>query len=142
MAVPSFENQGGGANFYLHRTLWENGVLEDSGSSFFIHQGCEVNTPANSPALPFNDDIYGHFQNAESQLFYLNGLAILSRAKVASDKPVGWDHVLVDELPFGEIWRAYFEHDAEDTGLTTVPKEYKRSYVWSLNGDWSVVIRP
>ena len=48
----------------------------------------------------------------------------------------------MEELPFGEIWRAYFESDAEDTSLTTVPKHYKRSYAWSLNGDWSVVIRP
>ena len=77
--TPSLHNQGIYADFYVHRTMWQNGVMRASGASMIIHGGCDVNSPG-TPADPFSNPDYGTtFQNAEGLLFYMNGLALISR---------------------------------------------------------------
>ena len=140
--VPSFDEQGGKADFRLHRTLWENGVLADTGNSFIIHNGCQVHTPYDAETKPYNHGYYGGFQNGESQLFYLSGLAMISRAKVFYDRPRDIDESLAGErTPFGEILPGTYAADANDAGLASAYADHKRAYNWSLTGDWSLRMR-
>ncbi|MEL6342487.1 MAG: FG-GAP-like repeat-containing protein [Myxococcota bacterium] len=142
LATPSFADQGGIADLYLHRTLWENNVLEDAGSSFFIHNGCETGLPVNAYREPYHHSRYGDFQNGEAQLFYLNGLAMISRAKVFYDRPLGiGDSLAGERTPFGEIWAGTFDVDGDDGALESDYAGHKRAYNWSLTGDWTLRMR-
>ena len=142
--VPSFADQGGHADLYLHRTLYENNVLDAGSPSFIIHTGCEVNKPNAGSYSPYTDPSYGSFQNAETQLFYLNTLALISRAKVYNDRPEGLADSLgaYDQPRFANIWSGTFESDAADPGLVDwSPSQAKRAYNWSVIGDWTLRLR-
>jgi hypothetical protein len=130
--VPSYTAFGGNANWDLHRTLWENKTLANTGGNLFVHMGCQVNTPNGAEVLPYNDPQYGNRQNGESILFYLNGVAMITRAKVFYDMPGGFPQALARDprANFGEGWRAYFTADAQDSRLT----DGKRPYFWSMLG--------
>ena len=140
---PSFEEQGGHADLYLHRTIYENNVLSDSGSSLYIHNGCEVNSPGGSRSNPYSDENYGSFQNAEGILFFLNGLAIASRAKIFYDKPEGFTEEIGKNRrnAFGVGWKAYFEKESNDASLANDVAGNKRTYNWSILGDWTLRIK-
>jgi hypothetical protein len=137
---PTFAWQGGAADFFLHRTLWEYGSLDESGPSFFLHQGCRVNTPAFGHSQPHTHRRYGEFQNGESQLFFLNGLAMIARAKVFNDLPNGIDSVFRrgETVPFGELWHETFAIDADSSSLTSQYARNKKAYNWSVLGDWTL----
>ncbi len=139
--VPSLVAQHGVADSYLHRTIYENRLLANTGSSLYIHNGCEVNTPEGATSLPYNHDSYGSaggFQNAESILFFLNGVALASRAKTFYDTPRGFTEKMGEGKCFGEGWRAYFEVESGDAALAENVAGNKRTYPWSIIGDWTL----
>ncbi len=139
--TPSFKAQGGVADSYIHRTIYENDILNKVGGSLYIHNGCEVNTPEGALNHPYNDDRYGSrggFQNAESILFFLNGVALASRAKTFYDTPRGFTEKLGEGNCFGEGWRAYFEIESSDAALADNVAGNKRTYPWSIIGDWTL----
>lgn len=140
---PSLADQGGGADLYLHRTLWENGVLQGTGGRLYLHNGCQANSPERAAGWPYNNEFYGTFQNVEGVLFYLNGVALAARAKVFYDTPRGFSEALGahERAHFGNGWRAYFDEEGKDAGLVTAVADNKRCYTWSVLGDWSVRLR-
>ena len=141
--VPSFNEQGGHADLYLHRTIYENNILSSSGSSLFIHNGCEVNSPGGSSTYPYSDRNYGGFQNAEGILFFLNGLALATRAKVFYDKPEGFTEEIGKNKrnAFGVGWIAYFDKESKDSELAKNVSGNKRTYNWSILGDWTLRVK-
>lgn len=140
---PSFEDQGSHADLYLHRTIWENGVLDGTGANLFIHVGCSVNTPHGAHHHPYNSQAYGGFQNGEGVLFYLNGVALMARAKVFYDKPRQFPEALGESRTahFGDAWKEYFEVESQDGGLVSKVASNKRAYNWSVLGDWTLRLR-
>ncbi len=141
---PSLADQADAADLYLHRTLWENGILANAGGRLYIHNGCQVNSPGGADTLRYNHEDYGTFQNAEGVLFYLNGVALCSRAKVFYDTPRGFSEALgaTQRSHFGSGWRAYFDEEAKDPALPALVADNKRCYTWSIIGDWTVRLRP
>lgn len=140
---PSLESHRGWADFHLHRTIWENDVLRESGPNVFIHRGCKVNAPANAENATFDDERYGRFQNAEGILFYLDGLAVVARAKDFNDWPKGVTAALGADANLGDGLAAYFETEAKDANLGQFhqAKQNKRAYPWSIVGDWTLELR-
>lgn len=145
--TPSLEQQGGAADSYIHRTVYENQLLANVGSSLFIHNGCEVNTPEGATRYPYSHPRYGSatgFQNAESILFFLNGVALAARSKVFYDTPRGFTEIMGKDAGhcFGAGWRAYFETEANDPSLVKNVAGNKRTYPWSVIGDWTLTPTP
>jgi hypothetical protein len=138
--VPSLIGQGGTADAYVFRSLYASGRLRSVGGSLIIHNGCEVNTPEGAGQFPYNDPRYGSaagFQNAESILFFLNGVALASRSKTFYDTPRGFPAALRSG-PFGAGWQAYFDTEAQDASLPATVASNKRTYPWSILGDWTL----
>ncbi len=129
-------------HFGLLRTLWENGVLKSAGPTFYLHCGCEVNTPLAAERVPYDSPEYAsHLQIAENLLFYGEGLALLSRAKVFYDAPRGFAESFGGESGgFGAALSTYFEHEAQDAGLGRDVAGYDRVYFWSILGDWTLTL--
>jgi hypothetical protein len=143
--TPSLADQGDRADLHLYRSLWEHGALASSGPCFLLHNGCHVNSPSGARKTPYDSDTYAPFQEAESQLFYLNGLAIVARAKefsdwVSRDFPHGFGAA---DARFGDGLKAYFTADAADAHLGSFANSVgaKRTYWWSLLGDWTLRLR-
>jgi hypothetical protein len=160
---PSFAGITVDANFHIHRTMWESGVLQSSGQAFYVHEGCEVMRPKNAEMVPYDDptygqaNFYGAVANGESLMFYANGLGLMARNKVFNDTPAGYYEAIKSTGRFGYGWRAYFVKEAGDTGLderTADPTvvspgsdrrwrtlQRKRSYFWNTIGDFTLKIR-
>jgi hypothetical protein len=154
---PTFSGMTQDANFHIHRTMWENGVLASVGQVFYVHEGCEVMRPSNAETLPYNSPMYGQANstggvaNGESLMFYANGLGLMARNKVFNDMPNGFYDTVKSTGRFGFGWRAYFVTEANNSGLneraldaTVVSPgsdrrwrtlQRKRSYFWSIIGD-------
>lgn len=128
------------AHFGLLRTLWENGSLRSAGPAFYLHAGCEVNTPVNADRVPYNAPEYAtHVQIGENFLFYANGLALMSRAKVFYDAPRGFAQALGrDRGTFGSALEEYFRQEASDASMAADVAGYNRVYFWSILGDWTL----
>jgi hypothetical protein len=135
----------GQGDLYIHRTLYENKVLSDSASSFYIHMGCQANSPARASTEAYNQGRYGVFQNVEGILFYVKGLALASRAKVFNDWPrdLPEEFGLTPTSRFGDGLTAYFQRDSQDTNLGRFENAAgcKRAYTWSIIGDWTLRLR-
>ncbi|MCA9105352.1 MAG: hypothetical protein KDA83_08005 [Planctomycetales bacterium] len=127
-------------HFALLRALWQNGTLREAGPSFYLHAGCEVNTPAESNRVPYNHSAYGgHEQIGENLLFYANGLALMARAKVFYDAPRGFAESIAEPTSnFGSALSAYYRHEADDERLGRDVAGYNRVYFWSILGDWTL----
>jgi hypothetical protein len=161
---PSFSGLTVDANFHVHRTMFESGVLAGSGQAFYVHEGCEVMRPKNAESVPYNDPAYGQANNlgtvanGESLMFYANGLGLMARNKVFNDTPDGYYEAIKSSGGrFGFGWRAYFVKEAGNTGLNertadpTVSSgggdrrwrtlQRKRSYFWNTIGDFTLKIR-
>lgn len=140
---PSLADQGGTADLYVHRTIWENGILAGTGNRLYIHCGCQANSPNGAATQPYNHPLYGAFQNVEGILFYLNGVALTARAKVFYDAPRGFSEALgrTERSCFGDGWKGYFEEESKDTSLPALVADNKRCYTWSVLGDWTVRLR-
>ena len=79
----------------------------------------------------------------ENLLFYGNGLALLSRAKVFYDAPRGFSEAFgAEQGNFGATWTAYFEHESHDERMGRDVAGYDRAYFWSLLGDWTLDLKP
>src|SRR5262249_35012091 len=143
---------GRSARFEMYRTMWENHALDGVGQSFYLHDGCEVNKPVNVEWAAYDDANYGWMQNAESLLFYANGLAVMSRAKVFYDTPNGFFERVATSGRFGDGLAGYVAVDAANAGLnpagTSDPAQKrsrtlarKETYFWSMIGDFTLRIR-
>jgi hypothetical protein len=137
--IPSFEGHNT-ADLNLYRTIWENKSLRDLCPSTFLHVGCDANTPDGADNKPYSAPGYGACQSAEGVLFYLNGLAIMSRSKMFYDGPSGFGKGLgaSDAAHVGDGWKEHFRTEAVDTGLAENSTDRKRSSFWSVIGDWTV----
>jgi hypothetical protein len=103
-----------------------------------------------SGTAQYYEEGYALFQNAETMLFYLNGLAMVARAKDFNDSPTGFPAALAQSRGhFGEGWTAYFNNESHDQELLNQksnPKDYweaytircKKAYWWTVIGDWTV----
>ena len=137
--VPSFQGHFT-ADLNLYRTLWENNILQGLCPSFFLHSGCDVNTPDGADIKPYSDPSYGACQNAESILFYANGLAVISRSKMFYDGPSGFGKGFgaADAATFGDGWIEHFQVESSDEILAQNRTDRKRSSMWSVIGDWTL----
>jgi hypothetical protein len=154
---PTFTGMTRDANFHIHRTMWETGVLDGVGQVFYVHEGCEVMRPSNAENWPYNSSMYGQADsfggvaNGESLMFYANGLGLMARNKVFNDMPNGFYDAIKSSGRFGFGWRNYFLTEANTSGLNERDKDptevspgsdrrwrtlqRKRSYFWSMIGD-------
>jgi hypothetical protein len=127
------------ADLCLYRTLWANGVLKGVVPSVAVHLGCDVNS-LNNPARPYDDPRYGTFQNAESLLFYANQVAVLCHIAWWNQGPSGFGAAIADDgsATVGDCWRR-FNHDwSQRADLRLNQADRKRSYEWSIVGDWTL----
>ena len=122
-------------NWYLLRSLWENGQIAPE-PCFYCHTGCQAISPPNAKNLPFTDPRYDIRQGAESLLFFGNGLALVGRAKVYYDEPRSFVETLREGKTFGEAWARYF--DAESKRARGGDIGRKKACFWSVLGDWTL----
>jgi hypothetical protein len=127
----------------LFYSLWRNQALGSRGV-FYIHNGCDVISPQGAEDDRYDLNGYGARQNGEGWLFYLNGLALLGRAKDFNDIPWGATAELKEspERPFGSGWQRQFDVSSADTVLAANEIQRKRSYSWGLLGDWTLTLHP
>jgi hypothetical protein len=127
-------------HFALLRTLWRNGKLAGAGSCFYIHGGCEVNTPPGAARHAYHDPAYAdHTQIAECFMYYGNGLALLGRSKVFYDIPLGFeDSFTTEKGVFGDVLRGYFDIESQNARLGKSVASRNRTYFWSILGDWTL----
>ncbi len=124
------------------RALWQDGALQD-GASFYLHTGCEAISPAGAETLPCTDPGYGKDNSAAGLLFFAQGLALAGRAKVFYDEPRGFCPALAAGATFGAAWARYFEIESQAATWMEVGDDIgrKRSYFWSVLGDWTLRLR-
>jgi hypothetical protein len=144
--VPSLRDACGGGklDYFLLRTLWQNGGLGEAGPSLWLHTGCHGISPPGALTLPFDDPRYGVRQGAEALLFLAEGLALLGRSKVFYDEPAGFAEVLARGGTMGDAWIEYFERESRAPGWDRVGGDIgrKRATFWGLLGDWSLRLAP
>jgi len=137
--IPSFQGHHT-ADLNLYRTLWANKTLQNLCPSFFVHVGCDVNTPDGADSKSFCTSGYGACNSAEGALFYLNGLALLSRSKMFYDGPSGFGKGFgaSKKAHFGNGWKEHFNTESLDPGMAKNSTDRKRSSFWSMIGDWTL----
>lgn len=130
---------GGKLDWFLLRSLWQAGALP-SAPSFYHHTGCDGISPPGARRLPFDHPRYGERQGGEALLFYAGGLALVGRAKVFYDEPVGFAEALGQGATFGEAWTRSFELEslAPTWGAVGGDIGRKRTMFWSVLGDWTL----
>jgi hypothetical protein len=137
--IPSFQGQYT-ADINLYRTIWENKILQNTVPSFFLHVGSDTNTPDRADTIPYNAQGYGACQSAESVLFYLNGLSVISQAKMCNDGPMGFGFGFgsSDDARLGDGWKEYFRYESQNTKIAKNSTDRKRCFCWSIMGDWTL----
>ncbi|HTQ11127.1 MAG TPA: hypothetical protein VMI31_13755 [Fimbriimonadaceae bacterium] len=135
--VPSLQGIGGAMGFGFLRTLYENRALPDNGVLYF-HTGCEATRPLEAENEPFNAPGYGRWQLAECTMMYGNGLALIGRGKVFYDEPREFWKVLGEGGDYGDAWKRYFQVESQDAQLAKDGIGRKRTYFWSLLGDFTL----
>lgn len=130
---------GGKLDFFLLRTLWQNGITGNS-ASFYVHTGCEAISPPNANRLPWSDPGHGAWGGGNAVLFFADGLALVGRAKVFYDEPREFAAALGAGQTFGQAWQRYFlvESAARSWGEVGDDIGRKRAYFWSVLGDASL----
>jgi hypothetical protein len=138
--VPSLAaaSSGGMLNWFLLRTLYENGRVASS-PCFYHHTGCNSISPPGVKNYAYNHPRYSERQNAEALLFFGNGLALVGRAKVYFDEPAGFAEELGAGRTFGQAWLKYYRHDSQLPKIHNVSR--KKAYFWSLLGDWTLRLK-
>jgi hypothetical protein len=141
--TPSFDGQGGTADLFVHRAMWQNHAFENAGASLVVHAGCNVNSIPETETRTYTSPDYGRWNNAEGFLFFTNCVALFSRAKGFNDDPWGFaeGYRLSDRANFGSCWSSYYNSQSSDAFLTSYNIQRKRAYFWSINGDWSLRLR-
>lgn len=138
--VPSWNgHKGGRADYAFYRALHDKRVLP-ANPYLLIHTGCEAMSPPGSVEHAYDDEQYGLRAHAESILFFTPCLAIVGRAKVFYDEPRGFCEALAAGATFGDAWRRYFAIEAQAKDWNEVGDDIgrKRSYFWSVIGDWTL----
>lgn len=122
-------------DFAVTRSLYESGSLPD-GPAVWLYTACMGMSPSHGAELPYNDPRYGWWQGAECLLMHCRGLAIIGRSKVFYDEPTGmWDVLGSGGTP-GDVWRHYFDTEADDPVLFADNGiGRKRAYFWCVVGD-------
>lgn len=135
--VPSLRGIGGTMGFGFMRTLYENKALPSNGVLYF-HTGCEATRPLGAENEPFNSAGYAKWQLAECTMMYGNGLALVGRGKVFYDEPREFWKVLGKGGTFGDAWKRYYQVESQDAELAKDGIGRKRSYFWSVLGDFTL----
>ena len=139
--VPSLEAacKNGRLDWFLMRTLWKNGSVARE-PSIYLHTGCEAVSPPNSRHQSFTAPSYGAMQGAEALLLMGNGLALVGRAKVFYDEPKGFAETLRDGGTVGAAWAKYYDVESNAPTWDQAGGDIgrKRSYFWSVLGDWTI----
>ena len=137
--VPSWrDHRGGRADYAFYRAQHDKHPRQDN-PFLLIHTGCEALSPPHADR-PYDDPEYGKFAHAESILFFTGCLAIVGRAKVFYDEPRGFCEALGEGKTFGEAWQRYFAIESAAKDWREVGEDIgrKRSYFWSIVGDWTL----
>lgn len=137
--VPSWrDHRGGRADYVFYRALHDQHPQQDN-PFLLIHTGCEAMSPPHADR-PYDDPEYGRFAHAESILFFTGCLAMVGRAKVFYDEPRGFCEALGEGKTFGEAWQRYFAIESASKDWREVGDDIgrKRSYFWSMVGDWTL----
>ncbi len=128
----------GRADFFFYRSLWGN-HLPSPQPYVMVHTGCEAISPYGATSLRYDDARYAVRQHAEAILFYTPCVAMIGRAKVFYDEPRGFCEALAGGGTVGDAWRRYFELEVASTwGQAGGDIGRKRSYFWSLLGDFTL----
>lgn len=129
----------GALNWFLLRSLWENGAVAPA-PAFYLHTGCEGVSPPGAVKLPYDHPLYGARQGAEALLFFGQGLTLVGRAKVFYDEPRGFADALREGHALGAAWARYFEIESQAGTWSSAGGNIgrKRAYFWSVLGDWSL----
>lgn len=138
--VPSWSgHKGGRADYAFYRALHDKKVLRDN-PYLLIHTGCEALSPPGSVEHAYDDPQYGLRAHAESILFFTGCLAIVGRAKVFYDEPRGFCEALGAGATFGDAWCRYFAIEGACANWDEAGGDIgrKRSYFWSIVGDWTL----
>ncbi|MCA9314195.1 MAG: hypothetical protein R3F05_15645 [Planctomycetota bacterium] len=142
--VPSLDAacRGGKLDWFLLQALWRAGATSTL-PAFYVHTGCEGISPPGSRKHSWTHPAYGLRQGAEALLFFGSGLALVGRAKVFYDEPRGFASALKRGASFGEAWARYFVLESEAESWSKVGGDIgrKRSYFWSVLGDWTLRLR-
>lgn len=141
--VPSLAKAAGGGklDFFLLRSLWQAELLPDH-PSLWLHTGCHGISPPHAADRPFDDPAYGRKAGGESLLFFGRGLALVGRAKVFYDEPRGFAEELAAGRTVGHAWARYFAEESRSSwGQAGGDIGRKRSYFWSILGDWTLTLR-
>jgi hypothetical protein len=82
-------------------------------------------------------------QAGESILFFGEGLALVGRSKVFYDEPREFAETLAKGESFGAAWARYFELESNASSFGKVGGDIgrKRSYFWSVLGDWTLTLQ-
>lgn len=138
--VPEYASAGAmvDANVFIHRTLWEYGMYAGAGQSITLHAGCSVNASSGG-TMSYTDASYAKHQNAEGQLFFGNCVALLCRAKVFFDDLDGFSASIgIEQNNVGKAFKDFYNHCSQDAAVANNYPDCKRSYNWSIVGDWSL----
>ena len=140
--VPSYEGLNGVADLFIHRAMYHNQSYRNGGASIVVHGGCNVNSVSDT-SLPYHDKNYAAWQNAEGILFFTNTVSLLSRAKLFNDSLDGFPQGFAanDKANVGSAFKAYHEHISGLGALQADAAQNKRSYNWSISGDWTLRIK-
>ncbi|MBI3232977.1 MAG: hypothetical protein HYZ42_02880 [Bacteroidetes bacterium] len=133
-------SQGDRADYCLHRTLWQNHKLDQDTAGVYVHGGCFVNSMNSALENPVDSvTMFDTTTMAESLLFFLNNLAVVCRNTDYNDFPYEFFAGLtVRGSTLGDAYKNIYTADANNAGLNLISTEKKRSYNWSMLGDWTI----
>lgn len=134
------DHRNGRADYAFYRAFERSHRDGPRNPFLLIHTGCEAVSPPGAVELPYDDPGYGRFAHADSILFFTDCVAMVGRAKVFYDEPAEFVATLANGGTFGDAWRRYFavEAAAGDWDRAGGDIGRKRSYFWSLVGDWTL----
>jgi hypothetical protein len=129
---------GARADHAFYRGLWQAGTAAPQ-PFLLLHTGCEAIAPHGATTLAYDHPGYGRHQHAEAILFFTPCVALLGRAKVFYDEPRGFAETLRSGGSIGDAWRHYFAIEAGSSwDIAGGDIGRKRSYFWSVLGDWTL----
>lgn len=139
---------GGSADWELGRALFEYRALIFAGQAFYVHDGCGLNVATIGDGPAYDSPDYALRNNADSILFFLNGLAVFARGKTFNDLPTNaMTYAAQNGKRFGYGWKGQYIADAANGAanpLATADARVlaaKKAYFWSLLGDFTLKIR-
>jgi hypothetical protein len=142
--VPSLEvaAKSGRFNWFFMRSLFESQRVAKE-PAFYVHTGCDGISPTGATHRPYDHPEYSAMQAGESILFFGEGLALVGRSKVFYDEPREFAETLAKGESFGAAWARYFELESNASSFGKVGGDIgrKRSYFWSVLGDWTLTLQ-